>query len=141
MFALACILSFYDLLYFSQDGLYGDYLGCFRDASKARLLTGHAMKLSDNCPYNCINHCLKSGFQYAGVEYSNQCFCGQNLLETSVKIKRSHCNMSCPANTPSYLNSKLCGGYFAIDIYKTGLSSKLNMYAVFSISLLIRIMF
>lgn len=49
---------------------YGRYLGCFKDNPKNRVLTGHLSLFKDiNSPQICVDLCLQSGFQYAGLQY------------------------------------------------------------------------
>lgn len=50
--------------------VYGRHLGCFRDDKKRRILPDFFQLLKgSNSPLNCVDVCLQSGFQYAGVEY------------------------------------------------------------------------
>lgn len=62
------------------------------------------------------------GFAFAGLEYQSECFCGKELPADSLKIQNSNCNMTCFGSV-----SSTCGGYFAIEIYKTGLASKIQL--------------
>lgn len=49
----------------------GKPLGCFQDERTFRLLSGYYANLKhSNSPGQCVNLCLQSGFQYAGVQYS-----------------------------------------------------------------------
>lgn len=46
-------------------------LGCYKDEKNFRILSGYYMNFkSSNTPAKCIQLCLQSGFQYAGVQYS-----------------------------------------------------------------------
>ncbi|CAG2159896.1 unnamed protein product, partial [Oppiella nova] len=99
-----------------KDGNFGDYVGCYWDRNKPRLLNGYKTKFSDNSPNKCLNVCLQSGYTYAGLEFSNECFCGYELSDRRYELTSNHCNMSC-----SGAHHLLCGGYYAVDIYKTGL--------------------
>ncbi|XP_013776191.1 xylosyltransferase oxt-like isoform X1 [Limulus polyphemus] len=94
----------------------GTYLGCFKDASQKRILPRTFTKLSHNTPLSCIQKCFQSGFQYAGTQYSLECFCGREPPPESMKIDESECNMACPKNL-----SLVCGGYFSMNVYATGL--------------------
>lgn len=62
------------------------------------------------------------GFAFAGLEYQSQCFCGKELPANQLKIANNNCNMTCFGS-----ESETCGGYFAIEIYKTGLTSKIQL--------------
>ncbi|CAG2119881.1 unnamed protein product [Medioppia subpectinata] len=99
-----------------KDGNFGDYVGCYWDKDRPRLLTGYRTKFTDNSPVKCLNVCLQSGFSYAGLEFSNECFCGHELSAGRHQLLANHCNMSCSGD-----HNLSCGGYYAIDVYKTGL--------------------
>lgn len=96
------------------------HIGCFRDSSKKRLLSNYFKKLPNNSPAKCTDLCLQSGYLYAGVEYGTECFCGKTLPPDEYKLKDIMCNMECPQNT-----LEMCGGYFTIDVYNTGLPSEI----------------
>ncbi|KAI1292127.1 Xylosyltransferase oxt [Halotydeus destructor] len=110
---------------------YGHRVGCYRDKSKPRLLSNYATKLNQSGPLDCVNVCLQYGYPYAGVEYANQCFCGNKLPDRSAKLSDSDCDMSCPVRSNASIDSnpELCGGFFAIDIYETGLSPRKKLVA------------
>lgn len=96
----------------------GKSLGCFKDEKNFRTLSGYSVTLkSTNSPEHCIHLCLQSGFPYAGVQYSVECFCGNNKPELSARLPDSSCNMKCPADP-----RKACGGYYTINVYQTGIS-------------------
>nr|CAH7713300.1 unnamed protein product [Callosobruchus chinensis] len=96
----------------------GKQLGCFKDEKNYRLLSGYfGTNKKSNSPHYCIKLCLQSGFPYAGVEYSNECFCGTEEPPLSSKIPDSSCNSKCPGDPHS-----TCGGYYAINIFQTGIS-------------------
>lgn len=45
-------------------------LGCYKDEKNFRVLSGYYMNFKTlNTPAKCIQLCLQSGFQYAGVQY------------------------------------------------------------------------
>ena len=55
----------------------GNELGCYKDSFSERLLNGASIKQKeDNTHESCLKICSESGFLYAGVQYSNECFCG-----------------------------------------------------------------
>uniref|UniRef100_A0A1B6CJW1 protein xylosyltransferase n=1 Tax=Clastoptera arizonana TaxID=38151 RepID=A0A1B6CJW1_9HEMI len=96
----------------------GKLLGCYKDEKAFRLLSGYYTNLkSNNSPQNCINLCLQSGFPFAGVQYRNECFCGNDEPISTARLPDSSCNMKCPANP-----KEACGGYYTINIYHTGIT-------------------
>ncbi|GLH11058.1 Xylosyltransferase oxt [Gryllus bimaculatus] len=93
-------------------------LGCFRDNKTFRLLSGYYANLkTTNSPKHCIDLCLQSGFPYAGVQFSTQCFCGNDEPPSTSRLPDSSCNMKCPTDPRD-----ACGGYFTINVYETGIA-------------------
>ncbi|XP_013115718.2 xylosyltransferase oxt [Stomoxys calcitrans] len=93
-------------------------LGCFRDEKKFRLLSGYFINFkTTNKPDKCIQLCLQSGFPYAGVQYGSECFCGADLPPESSKLPDSTCNMKCSGDS-----HEICGGYFAMNVFETGIA-------------------
>ncbi|KAJ3558448.1 hypothetical protein NM688_g925 [Phlebia brevispora] len=66
--------------------------------------------LSDNSPANCIMQCIGGGYQYAGVEYGDECHCGTGFSAASADP--SECNLPCAGN-----GGYTCGGSWRIEIY------------------------
>jgi protein xylosyltransferase len=99
-------------------------LGCFKDTKKHRLLSSLYSNFKEtNSPKKCIQTCLQSGFVYAGVQYSSECFCGNHEPSIDAKLADSSCNMKCPAEP----KKSACGGYFTMNIYETGIASELSL--------------
>ncbi|KAI0693986.1 hypothetical protein BC835DRAFT_1306520 [Cytidiella melzeri] len=71
--------------------------------------------LQSNTPYNCALSCFSKGYQYAGVEYGDECYCGTGyvggVLPQAADL--SECDMTCPGSY--YFN---CGGSWRMQIYK-----------------------
>ncbi|KAF4524158.1 hypothetical protein B566_EDAN010613 [Ephemera danica] len=96
----------------------GKPFGCFQDERTFRLLSGYYANLKHtNSPQQCINLCLQSGFQFAGVQYSTECFCGNDEPPASARLPDSSCNMPCPGDP-----HKACGGFFTVSVFQTGLA-------------------
>lgn len=102
----------------NQTGIY-NYVGCYSEATQGRALTGNAPQAPatgftiELCQAAC------SGFTYFGMEYSNECYCGNTInagsaVQASSDPAVNNCNMLCTGNQTEY-----CGG-----------PGRLNMYAV-----------
>lgn len=61
-------------------------------------------------PKTCIEACASAGYAYAGVQYSNQCFCG-TFFGTYGTID-AVCDFPCAGDS-----SEFCGGFWANGIY------------------------
>jgi len=96
----------------------GVRVGCFKDTISNRLLKGRLKQMKDdNTPEKCIKYCQQTGLAYAGLEYGVECFCG-NEVPVQSSIPDKMCDMPCPGNRNS-----TCGGYLALDLYRTGLQT------------------
>ena len=116
---------------------YGEYEGCYQDSFNQRLFQGDMVKFkTDNSPEVCIQHCLETGYQFAGLQYGlvsslylvmgqfeaetlpQECFCGNTLpADKKKKISSDSCNMECPGDS-----AQSCGGYLTMDIFGTGIT-------------------
>ncbi|BFF99022.1 xylosyltransferase oxt [Drosophila madeirensis] len=93
-------------------------LGCYRDEKDRRLLGGYYTSFkSSNSPNVCVELCLQSGYPYAGVQYGRECFCGFDPPPKAAKLPDSSCNIKCLGNA-----KEICGGFYAMNIYETGIS-------------------
>ena len=61
----------------------------------------------------CTDFCMRSGYTMAGLEYGNECYCGNSLVGGASNSLRSYeCKMPCPGNS-----KQMCGGPDAINLY------------------------
>jgi hypothetical protein len=88
-----------------------DYLGCFAD-STSRDLSGPSDSCVAQTPEQCMAWCAGQGYEYAGVQYGSQCFCGDSF---GTYGPSSACTMPCSGNS-----NETCGGVWANSVYKTG---------------------
>ncbi|XP_071103917.1 uncharacterized protein [Haliotis cracherodii] len=89
------------------------YIGCFIDG-RVRLLPSAYMTSSSMTPDVCISHCKQKGYRYAGVEYTNQCFCGDSHTRYALASKETECNSKCQGDF-----AQTCGGAYRISVYAT----------------------
>ena len=90
------------------------YLGCFKDRGdpyglRGRDLAAFGFGSDKMTPALCMRECARRGYRYAGVQYSSQCFCGNNYGRYG---QATNCNMQCSGD-----RSKICGGTWANSIY------------------------
>ncbi|KAJ0379732.1 hypothetical protein COL26b_001882 [Colletotrichum chrysophilum] len=96
-------------------------LGCYNDNIPGRILayrTGVAAGDSLMSVLQCTTACKAAGFSYAGVEYSSECYCDNQILSTATG-GQTGCNMLCSGNGTEY-----CGGGNFINIYKSSAAPK-----------------
>ena len=93
------------------------YVGCYKDQRNGRALPVRITKIkkysTEGITEQCINECKRLGHPYAGLQYSDQCYCGimYNKYGTSVESK---CDKKCKDHS-----GKMCGGHYKNSVYKT----------------------
>uniref|UniRef100_T1HTS4 WSC domain-containing protein n=1 Tax=Rhodnius prolixus TaxID=13249 RepID=T1HTS4_RHOPR len=99
----------------------GDYseedhlIGCFIDNEKLRLLSALLMTITDKyTPKLCLNIRLQLGYKFCGVEYGQECHCGNKRPDSSLEVGENQCEMPCPGD-----RSQKCGGAWRINVYST----------------------
>jgi hypothetical protein len=85
---------------------------CIQEVS-GRALTGASIAGQSMTIGTCLSFCERGGFQYAGLEFGSECFCGGSLVNgASLSLSSSQCNMPCANDATSS-----CGGPNAIQLY------------------------
>ncbi|EXJ67401.1 uncharacterized protein A1O5_09414 [Cladophialophora psammophila CBS 110553] len=98
------------------------YQGCFTDPSAAqRTLQGYSTSNGTSMTQEfCISACQARGYKYAGVEFSRECYCSNQLGTVSNGGKGSQasegdCSMLCVGDT-----NEFCGGSARIGVWMSG---------------------
>ncbi|KAG7483666.1 hypothetical protein MATL_G00040820 [Megalops atlanticus] len=90
----------------------GTYIGCFLDDKADRALGGTVFydfrKMTSTL---CQDTCSESGYQFAGLEYGAECYCGNRI--SSSRTREEDCNLDCKGEKGSP-----CGGVSRLSIYK-----------------------
>lgn len=93
------------------------YLGCGPDfPGKPRTLPSNQLNDPEEMTVErCIDHCRTSGYTIAGVEYSQQCFCGNSIPQDRAPDPKrmGNCNMPCTGD-----QTQICGGASLISLYQ-----------------------
>jgi hypothetical protein len=97
----------------------GQPLGCFKDQGdpagiSGRDLDGHVVNAPDMSTSRCLDECSRSGFAYAGTQYSTWCFCGNQYGRSG---EAQNCDMACGGAA-----GEKCGGAWANSVYATGMT-------------------
>lgn len=92
------------------------YIGCGSDiAGQARTLQGSSFTDSSMTVEKCVDFCNSKGFSIAGLEYSTECYCDNNILagrSPAVGLVGA-CDIKCGGD-----NQEVCGGAQLISLYK-----------------------
>nr|CEG04248.1 unnamed protein product [Fusarium clavum] len=91
------------------------YAGCYIDPPGRAMEAAPGGPSKDMTPQKCIATCIKAGFKIAGLEYAEECFCGNVLNNAASKTKESECNMPCAGDS-----SQMCGAGSRLSLYSDG---------------------
>ncbi|KAL4251371.1 hypothetical protein ABKN59_005563 [Abortiporus biennis] len=83
-------------------------IGCIAEAENGRALAGAAYVDTTNMTQNnCAIFCASQNFKYAGVEWSQECYCGNDFSNgaSSIPGAVTECNMPCKGDP-----YQSCGG-------------------------------
>ncbi|OJJ42779.1 hypothetical protein ASPZODRAFT_2119063 [Penicilliopsis zonata CBS 506.65] len=101
------------------------HLGCYTDATGSTLTGINSAPDSFDAPQFCADWCGELGYQYSGVQTSYQCFCGDEIGSSAVKVNESLCDYACPADA-----SATCGGDLVMDLYKVNNAADLPSHSL-----------
>ncbi|XP_038054951.1 uncharacterized protein LOC119727159 isoform X2 [Patiria miniata] len=90
------------------------YLGCFGDSTD-RALPAISESSNEQFVERCFRHCLEpTQFKYAGLEYSYECYCGNNEdYDKHGEKPESDCQDSCAGNS-----NQICGDSWSLSVYR-----------------------
>lgn len=93
--------------------------GCVTDSVGARTLGGASYTDGAGMTIeSCIAFCDSKSFTFSGVEYSDQCYCGNSILNGAVNATESDCNMPCAGDS-----AEPCGAANRLNVFWNGKSS------------------
>ena len=90
-------------------------MGCYADAvGGARDLPNLVYNGGTNNVLSCSSRCRVAGYTYAGVQFGNECWCGNSYGSqgTAASLGRT-CSSAC-----SGASSETCGGSGANTVYR-----------------------
>ncbi|OCL01795.1 WSC-domain-containing protein [Glonium stellatum] len=93
------------------------YSGCYVDNANGRILAIQQPDSNIVTIESCISTCSSLGYSIVGLEYSTQCFCGNEIIASGVVASAdSQCAMQCSGNS-----AERCGGPDRMSIYTIGI--------------------
>jgi hypothetical protein len=93
-----------------------EYQGCYTDSIGKHGLIWQSILPTNNSATTCLNLCAEYGYSAAGMEYSTECYCGDDshlIASESTKAPESDCRSRCSGD-PSHN----CGGGLRLSYYK-----------------------
>ncbi|KAL5318593.1 hypothetical protein ACEPPN_013656 [Leptodophora sp. 'Broadleaf-Isolate-01'] len=104
------------------------YQGCYSDnVNDNRALFWQSILTTNNTATSCLGLCQKYGFMAAGMEYGDECFCGDESVRAasgSVKVAEAECQVKCSGD-----NNYYCGGGSRLSYYRWIGGEPLNVWA------------
>lgn len=105
--------------------------GCFVDSVDSRVLPV-PMGINGLTVESCLDACSSAGYEFGGVEYGQECYCGRTAPTTLATDGR--CSMKCAGKlsllfvlsdlaytaSPVGNDSEYCGGSNGINVYQSG---------------------
>ncbi|KAH8881499.1 WSC-domain-containing protein, partial [Thozetella sp. PMI_491] len=86
------------------------FSGCLTESSRHRILPGDELATGNMTLEKCADFC--KDWPFFGVEYSRECFCGENVARDAKTVSLKQCNAPCAGNS-----SQVCGGWNRVSVY------------------------
>ncbi|KAM7210759.1 WSC domain containing protein [Rhypophila decipiens] len=86
------------------------YKSCWTDDVNERVLTGSEYRSDDMTVESCAAFCSQQNFEFFGVEYAHECYCGDKL--GGAVAPEGECSQVCAGNSAQW-----CGGASRLNIY------------------------
>jgi len=87
-------------------------LGCYSDTVSSRTLQ-RSVGAGSVTVESCVSACQSQMFTIAGLEYAQECWCGNEINSPGAPISQSSCNQACTGDS-----TEVCGGPDALQLYK-----------------------
>lgn len=90
-----------------------NYSGCYTEGVGGRALADKQTASDEMTVATCGTFC--SDYQYFGIEYRSECFCGDMIGNRAAKAPETDCRLTCSGNSTQY-----CGGGNRLTVYGRG---------------------
>lgn len=87
-------------------------IGCYTEATTGRALA-NVFTMVNRTVSACIAGCQTKNYIYAGLEYGQECWCGNAFAAGAVPAPAADCKIVCVGNTAEY-----CGGSSRLNVYQ-----------------------
>ena len=82
---------------------------CFVDNSN-RVLRGLHLNGENMSVENCKELCYENNYKFAGLEFGDECFCGNDVPVVSAPMRE--CHLKCAGD-----ETEICGGFWRLSVY------------------------
>ncbi len=98
------------------------FQGCYSEGTNTRALSGKFFGSATMTLDLCATTCAE--YTYFGVEYGQECFCGNTLGAGSASVaNQADCNFLCPGNATQF-----CGAGNRLEMYKKEVAEAQSMF-------------
>ena len=92
------------------------FQGCYVDGVDGRILNNQQPDNQDLTQQSCVEACANAGYTIAGMEYSVQCFCDNDIYNGgALAADQSDCDDACSGDS-----AEICGGGDRMTVYSKG---------------------
>ncbi|KAF8259517.1 WSC domain-containing protein [Lactarius quietus] len=103
------------LAYSVPDAVSWELAACYNDSNTARALSVQVSVRGgafNNTVGNCIDACAAKNYHVAGVEFAQECWCGNSINNGAIAIDTDQCTLACSGDSTEF-----CGGADAFLLY------------------------
>ncbi|KAJ7583869.1 hypothetical protein C8J56DRAFT_1054387 [Mycena floridula] len=90
------------------------YNNCWVDNANGRVFEVSITPSPSTTVESCIASCSAQNFTVAGLEFSDECYCGNRLINGAALANPTSCNMGCAG-----ASTEACGGPGRLSVYST----------------------
>ena len=95
-------------------------IGCYADPDNSNVLKDtYTRGLTNLTPDLCLSSCAAAGYKYAGIEWSEECACGNTITPGSARLSDNQCPMPCAGLTFGATGAGFCGGPRRMTVYQS----------------------
>ena len=98
---------------------------CASDDKNDRVLNGYYQSSDEMTIQLCLTICRDKGFAFAGLEYVDECYCGDKPEHGFEWLWQTKCNLRCSGD-----GNQVCGGSSAMSVWSVP-SKNLNGLCVY----------
>ena len=93
-----------------------NHQGCYVDGANGRILSHQQPDNQELTQQSCVETCATAGYTIAGMEYSVECFCDNDIYNGgALAADQSDCSDPCSGNP-----AEICGGGSRMTLYSKG---------------------
>ncbi|KAI0820881.1 hypothetical protein BC628DRAFT_1412846 [Trametes gibbosa] len=93
------------------------FLGCFTDQGARSLGAATFVNTTGMTVESCVTFCSSKDLNFAGLEFGQECWCGDEIANGGTNATESDCNFACTGDA-----SEICGAGNRLSVYWNGVA-------------------